>query len=209
MDIHKLWSDFAQRHDLSELQLEQFKIFYTMLAEHNLLFNLTAITEVPAFIPYHLDDSLMLSSFLDISQVEMLADVGTGGGFPGIPFKIKYPDLPMVLIEVSRKKIGFLLSVLEALELSGVEIYSCDWRTFLRKTDYPIDIVCARASLQPTELMRMFQPGSTYKNAQLVYWAAETWQPNLKEQRFIERQEFYKIKHKKRKLVFFKLSAEL
>lgn len=198
-----IWQQFAQNHQLDTTQLEQFKTYYSMLCASDELFNLTAITELKAFLAYHATDSLMLGNFRNLHQYSMIADIGTGGGFPAIPLKIKYPHLAMVLIEVTHKKIQFLEAVIERLGLENIETSSLDWRTFLRKTEYPIELFCARASLQPEELLRMFQPSSPYKNASLVYWASEQWQPNPAVRDFVKEQYDYKVGNKRRKLIAF------
>ena len=143
----------------------------------------------------------MLSKAIDLSAITTICDVGTGAGFPGIPLAIKYPQLRVILLEVSHKKIDFLDLVINKLELDNVEIYPHDWRTFLRTTDDSVNLFCARASLQPEELIRLFKPGCSYKDATLVYWAASDWLPVGKEESFIKKEVPYSVGNKKRKLV--------
>jgi 16S rRNA G527 N7-methylase RsmG len=138
----------------------------------------------------------------------MLADVGTGAGFPGLALKIMYPQLPVLLIEVVQKKIEFLQAVIAACGLEGVEISGLDWRNFLRYPDYEIDLFVSRAALPTDELIRLFRPSCSYKNAQLVYWASKNWQPGSKEETALMTQEFaYTVGGKSRKLVFFKANV--
>lgn len=203
-----LWSTFSQKSELTSDQLAQFKVLYTMLKVANEKHNLTAKTDLDFVLPYHFLDSLSLGKALDLHKVHYLSDIGTGGGFPGIPLKIKYPHLKMVLIEVVNKKIWFLETVIQELGLKDVEIYDQDWRTFLRKTDYPIDLFCCRASLQPSELIRAFKPSSPYQHADVVYWASQTWQPEPDVEPFIENKHTYVIDDKKRYLVFLGKQAE-
>lgn len=197
-----LWLKFAKKADLTPAQLDQFKILYQMLKDANEMHNLTAKTDLDFVINYHFLDSLALSKATDINNLTFIADIGTGGGFPGLPLKIKYPHLKMVLIEVINKKIWFLETIIKALNLVDVEIYDQDWRTFLRKTEYPIDLFCCRASLQPSELIRAFKPSSPYKNSKIVYWASESWKPEPDVEPFIEDKNSYWIDSKKRFLVF-------
>jgi len=193
-----MWQQFANTYALTEQQLQQFQRYYEMLCASNDLFNLTAMTELKSVIAYHFADSLELGKVVDLTKITMIADVGTGAGFPGMALKIKYPHLSVVLIEVNTKKVHFLESVAQALNLDIIT-YSLDWRTFLRKTTYPVQLVCARASLQPEELIRMFQPSCVYRNAELVYWAAHDWQPSGKVASLVREsfthQSFY-MKHK-------------
>jgi len=136
--------------------------------------------------------------------VAATADVGTGGGFPGIPLKILFPHLTMILIEVNNKKRTFLEYVLKELNIDNVVIYPHDWRTFLRSTSYSIDCFFARASLQPEELVHIFKPRSAYQNAKLVYWASAGWTAGKQEAQFVEKEVEYEIADGiKRKYVFF------
>jgi len=200
-----IWRLLQKKEELSDQQLEQFQQYAGMLAEWNKKMNLTAITDLPGIVSYHFRDSLHLDRFVQMDTIKTIADVGTGAGFPGIPLKIKYPHLSLVLIEVNQKKIGFLEAVIRALGLNGIEVCSLDWRTFLRRTDYEIDLFCVRASLHTDELMRMFKPSCPYKNAQLVYWASMNWEIGKREVPFELKREIYNISHKQRQYVFFGL----
>ena len=172
-----LWQEFSNYYRLNDHQVEQFRRFYTMLLATNDIHNLTAITDLSKVLTDHFQDSLALAKAVDLKSIYSLADIGSGGGFPAIPLKIVYPHLKIVLIEVNHKKIEFLNEIISSLGLTDSHISGIDWRNFLRKTDFEIDIFCARASLQPEELIRMFKPASPYKDAQLVYWASRHWEP--------------------------------
>ncbi len=195
---------FCNEERLSDLQAKQFRLYLLALLDWNEKFNLTAITKVENVLLYHFKDSLKLGDLYDLAASKGLVDIGAGAGFPGIPLKIFYPDLPVVLIEVNKKKIAFLEHVIDLLSLKHIEVYPHDWRTFLRKAIYEIDVFCARASIVPEELMRLFKPGCNYKEACLVYWATEQWQATKKEEAFLEKVMPYRIGTRKRKLVFFK-----
>jgi len=198
-----LWEQFGQEYGLTAQQCEQFRTYYELLCAANELFNLTTITDLSSVLAYHFADSLELGNYLDMTKVAMIADVGTGAGFPGLVLKIKYPHLCLILIEVNHKKIQFLESVVHDLKLTDVMIESRDWRTFLRKTNYSIDFFCARASLHPDELLRMFQPSCLYHGAQLVYWAGKSWEPTKKEQPFVQKTFSYAINKKPRTYVIY------
>jgi 16S rRNA (guanine(527)-N(7))-methyltransferase RsmG len=198
-----IWQDFAARNQLTDGQLQQFKLYASMLQEWNEYFNLTALTDTDDIIEHHFQDSIEIAKCIDISKSRMIADVGTGAGFPAIPLKIMYPDKPFVLIEVNQKKVKFLQTVLEALELTGDEFVTDDWRTFLRHVELPIDLFLARASLQPEELLRIFKGQSFYKHAQMIYWASQHWQPSNYEKKYIQNDEEYVVGGKKRRYVIF------
>ncbi len=200
----ELWHEFALMHALTDKQLLQFQTYYELLVEWNDNFNLTRITELRSVLGDHFSDSLALSLVVDMNKAQALIDVGTGAGFPGIPLKIKYPHISIVLVEVTHKKREFLAEVIARLGLKDIEISDLDWRNFLRQTSYPCDVVCARASLQPEELLRVFKPASPYNKATLVYWAAQDWHPLPLEQKNLIEQKPYTVRHKKRQLIVWR-----
>lgn len=198
-----MWQAFADRNKLTDQQVDRFQQYSIMLQVWNEQFNLTALTDTEDILNHHFQDSLEIMKFVDISAFKMIADVGTGAGFPAIPLKIMYPDIPFVLIEVNNKKVKFLQAVLEKLGLTGVEFVTDDWRTFLRHTQLPIDLFLARASLQPEELLRIYKGQSFYTHACMVYWASQYWQPSNTEKRYMQKDESYTVGGKKRRYVIF------
>ncbi len=201
----KVWSDFQELEGLSDEQLAKFRKYEAFLSQKNEEFNLTALTQLSAIVRQHFSDSMALRGALDLSKVKTIADIGTGGGFPAIPLKIMFPHLKVILIEVTKKKQRFLAEVANILELDDVEICGYDWRTFLRITEYDVDLFVTRAALGEKELCRMFKPGCRYKDAKLVYWASDEWECDPKAENFIVETKEYKIARKKRKFVFFGL----
>lgn len=197
-----LWQKFAKQYGLSDKQLQQFQHYAKLLIEWNKKINLTALTDLDDIVDYHFADSLEVARFLDVKSYKMIADIGAGGGFPGIPLKILFPHLTLVAIEVNNKKIGFMQHVVDTLNLKDVQFVSDDWRTFLRSTALPIDLFLARASLQPTELIRMFKPSCVYNKAKLVYWASQHWQPEGVAS-YVVQEKSYMVGNKKRRYIFF------
>lgn len=198
------WKSLQDEFHLSDHQLQQFALYLDTLLAFNEQFNLTAIVEPDQVIAHHFYDSLVASKYIDFTAARNVCDVGSGGGFPGIPLKILYPQMPMILLEVNKKKIDFLWHVITELKLDIIEVCDRDWRTFLRKTDWVIDIFVSRASLHTDELVRMLQPGCHYKYAQLIYWASKEWQITKKEEPYFDREVSYMVKDKERRLIFFK-----
>jgi 16S rRNA (guanine(527)-N(7))-methyltransferase RsmG len=196
-----IWQKFAEQENLSAQALEQFKRYAALLEEWRERINLTTITGTANIIRNHFQDSLEVARFIDVKKVNTICDVGTGGGFPGLPLKIKFPHLSVVLIEVNNKKVQFLTTVIHELGLDNVTISDLDWRTFLRKTDYEIDLFCARASLHTDELIRLFKPGCRYKSARLIYWASHDWQPGQEEGPYVKSEYAYQLGSKKRRYI--------
>ncbi|MEN8098502.1 MAG: 16S rRNA (guanine(527)-N(7))-methyltransferase RsmG [Chloroflexota bacterium] len=111
--------------DLSDQQVEQFRLYRQEIQKWNQSINLTAIDDDEGIIIRHFLDSL--SCVLAMRQVNhikgecKLVDIGAGAGFPGIPLKIAFPSLQVTLVEATGKKSRFLDHMIDLLDLSGVE----------------------------------------------------------------------------------------
>lgn len=105
---------------VSDKQLNQFEIYYDMLIEWNEKINLTAITEIRDVIYKHFIDSVSLIKAVKINDYNSLIDVGTGGGFPGIPLKIMFPHLKVTLLDSLNKRLVFLDEVIKELGLTDI-----------------------------------------------------------------------------------------
>lgn len=201
-----LWQAFQERHGLTIRQCEQFQAYYRLLVDWNEKYNLTAITALTDALAYHFDDALMVLKHYDFARVRGCGDVGSGGGIPGIPLAIACPHVTFYLIEVIRKKREFLAHVAELLGLENVVVCDHDWRTFLRSTDWDIQIFCARASLSPRELVRAFGGTSHYQDAGIIYWASAHWQPEDAESSLLHDTWSYTVGERTRAYAFFTAS---
>jgi 16S rRNA (guanine527-N7)-methyltransferase len=118
-----LWNNLAQRSGL-KLDPQQHELlgrYLDLLAEANQRINLTRITSRESAELLHIADALTLLPFLK-SSPSRIADVGTGGGIPGIPLAIVLPAAQLTLIESTKKKAGFLREVVDVLKLPKVQV---------------------------------------------------------------------------------------
>jgi 16S rRNA (guanine527-N7)-methyltransferase len=119
----ELWTELARRAkiDLDGTATGRFSTYLDLLAAANGRMNLTRIIDRPTAELRHVADALTLLPLLPPGPHE-LADVGTGGGVPGIPLAIARPDVRVTLIEATKKKAVFLREAVASLGLANVTV---------------------------------------------------------------------------------------
>lgn len=106
--------------ELDNNQQNKFFHFYEMLVEWNKVMNLTGITDYEEVNEKHFVDSLAVTNVIDMNSVNNVIDIGTGAGFPGIPLKIAFPHLKIVLLDSLQKRVNFLDKVIRELNLENI-----------------------------------------------------------------------------------------
>ncbi len=139
---------------LTKNRLAVFERYLLELLRWNERMNITAIREPEDIAVKHFLDSLSIIPYLP--EKGRIADIGSGGGFPGLPLKIVRPDLQLTLIEASRKKANFLRHMIRTLALPDVVVQ--EGRAEHLVFDAPFDCATGRACADLKTFLKIATP---------------------------------------------------
>jgi 16S rRNA (guanine527-N7)-methyltransferase len=130
---------------IDKRKIKDFAIHALELMKWNQKTNLTAITD-----PFEVAVKHFLDSVVPVKAIPSnasLLDIGSGGGFPGIPLKISLPSLSVTLIDASRKKVSFLKHIIRMLELKNIDALHIRAEAFANKpgVEKRFDVIISRA----------------------------------------------------------------
>ena len=133
--------------ELSEEQIRQFEAYRAGVLEWNEKVNLTAITDPEEFEMKHFADSVMSAGNDIVKNAKKIIDVGTGGGFPGIPLAILFPDKQFTLMDSLGKRIKIIDQLAKEIGIKNVELVHARAEDLAKKKEYreQYDVCVSRA----------------------------------------------------------------
>ena len=133
--------------ELSEEQIRQFEAYRAGVLEWNEKVNLTAIPDPEEFEMKHFADSVMSAGNDIMKNAKKIIDVGTGGGFPGIPLAILFPDKQFTLMDSLGKRIKIIDQLAKEIGIKNVELVHARAEDLAKKKEYreQYDVCVSRA----------------------------------------------------------------
>ena len=151
---------------LSETQIENLLAYIREFDKWNKAYNLSAIRDIRQMVARHLLDSLsVVPWFVETRRrVDYVIDVGTGGGLPGVPLAIMFPEKKFTLLDSNGKKTRFLFQVKTLLKLDNLTVENRRVEEFIPTQKFDVVISRAFASLQDmTEgCIQMLETGGVF-----------------------------------------------
>lgn len=137
--------------DLSERQLEQFETMSRLYPEWNAKINVISRKDIDNLEINHILHSLAIAKFLKFSPGSRILDFGTGGGFPGIPLAVMFPDVSFHLVDRTGKKLRVASEIATACGLRNVTFIHGDVAECKDKFDF----VVSRAVMPQADLLKI------------------------------------------------------
>ena len=139
---------------------ELFERFADLTLEWNEKINVTAIRDKEEFLNKNVYDSLLLCGYPEIEKASRVLDMGTGGGLPGVPLAIAYPDKDFLLVDSVGKKLKVVEAVCAELGLKNVKVLHARAEELARKPEYreQFDLVVSRAVANMSSLSEYCLP---------------------------------------------------
>ena len=130
---------FKYFNSLSDVQAEQFSKLGTLYPEWNEKINVISRKDIGNLYTNHILHSLGIAKFYNFQPGTCVLDFGTGGGFPGIPLAILFPEVHFHLVDRIGKKLKVVQDIIEQLDLKTVTVQHGDIKEVKHKFDY---VVC-------------------------------------------------------------------
>jgi 16S rRNA (guanine527-N7)-methyltransferase len=161
---------------LQKTQIDQLWAFHNLLRNRNHDRDLTRITGFEPMIVKHYIDSMIVGKFFPIPSP--VVDVGTGAGFPGIPLKIRYPHLRIILAEPRPRRIAFLKEAIHLLKLKNIEVF--EHKVTSQSFTTPVKAVVTRA-LEEIDKTMLRTSAALQTGGHLIFLKGPAVDPEIKE----------------------------
>ena len=139
--------------ELTDTQKEQFMALYDLYTDWNSKINVISRKDITNLYEHHVLHSLGIAKVINFKQDTEIMDLGTGGGFPGIPLAIMFPDTQFHLVDSIGKKVKVATEIASAIGLKNVTTRHCRAEEEKRMFDF----VVSRAVMPLTDLLKIIR----------------------------------------------------
>lgn len=143
-----IYSEILAKNSLSEYIseniIQKFYDLYNLILEYNSHTNITAITDADEVVLKHFADCLFVAKLIPDGECDLI-DIGCGAGFPSLPIAIVRPDINIISLDSTSKKIDFVNSAARSLEIFNLQGVSARAEEYIKQTGAKFDICVSRA----------------------------------------------------------------
>ncbi|MFV0330020.1 MAG: 16S rRNA (guanine(527)-N(7))-methyltransferase RsmG [Dysgonomonas sp.] len=139
--------------DITEKQKEQFAALFDLYADWNSKINVISRKDIENLYTHHVLHSLAIAKLIQFTDGTQIMDVGTGGGFPGVPLAILFPKCNFLLVDSIGKKIRVATEVSNAIGLKNIQFRHCRAEEVKEKFDF----VVSRAVMTLPDLVKIIR----------------------------------------------------
>ena len=138
--------DLILKHfpELSDIQKQQFKALRGLYEDWNLKINVISRKDIDNIFLHHILHSLSIAKFIDFKEGTSILDLGTGGGFPGVPLSIFFPECNFNLVDSVKKKVDVVNAVCKDLNLKNINSYKSRAEDLNLKYDFMVSRAVAK-----------------------------------------------------------------
>ncbi len=137
--------------DITDAQKAQFGALYDLYADWNSKINVISRKDIENLYTHHVLHSLAIAKLIQFTDGSQIMDVGTGGGFPGVPLAILFPECQFLLVDSIGKKVRVATEVSNAIGLKNIEFRHCRAEEVKEKFDF----VVSRAVMPLPDLVKI------------------------------------------------------
>ncbi len=145
--------------DLSDVQKKQFGALYDLYLDWNSKINVISRKDIENLYIHHVLHSLGIAKVIEFTKGSRIMDVGTGGGFPGVPLAIYFPEVQFLLVDSIGKKIRVATEISEAIGLKNISFRHC--RAEEEKGLF--DFVISRAVMPLADLVKIVRKNISHE----------------------------------------------
>ena len=139
--------------DITDIQKQQFQALYDLYTDWNSKINVISRKDITNLYEHHVLHSLGIAKFINFRPGTSIMDLGTGGGFPGVPLAIMFPDTQFHLVDSIGKKVRVATEISSAIGLKNVTTRHCR----AEEEKQLFDFVVSRAVMPLTDLLKIIR----------------------------------------------------